>query len=410
MAIRQADTVSGELRVERSSDGATLKAGSSLSTWSLRRQLEVRPVRFVLLTKRHYTNKDLLLDRFGRNFHLPVELGKCGHQGLVLAADYSGRAVSSFEVSGVVFDSFQLAPRNLRFESPLKSIQEFDPDVIVANGDVHLGALGSWVSRRIGRPFVYDLYDNYEAFASARIPGVRRLHRRTMSQADLVTCVSPALADHVRGTASRVDVVGNGVDTELFFRRDRDASRRQLGVVAGELVAGYVGEISDARGIDVVLEAVRRARDSGMNLRLVLMGVNSSTLDLDQPWITYLTPAGQAQVPGVISSFDIAVWPYLADSWGRFVHPNKLGEYLACGVPVVATDLPEFRAVAPFAGLEWYLPGNPADLVQAVSRLLDERAVVSLPPELTWTYQATRLEQSLLSLTSQSDGGASESA
>lgn len=355
-------------------------------------------MRFILLTKRRYTNKDLLNDRFGRNFHLPIQLGLRGHGGMVLAADYDGQRDDGFEESNVQFRSFRLAPRSLRIQVPIRGIRAFKPDVVIANGDVHLGVMGSLIARRLSVPFVYDLYDNYESFASARIPGVRLAHRRTVRKSDLVVCVSPGLYAHVRGISRHAVVVGNGVDPETFYPRDRLASRRRLGISPDEPVLGYVGGISDGRGIDFVLQGVGAVRAMGTSVRLVLLGVDTSRLDLDEPWIMHLPAVEQRLVPSVISAFDVAVWPYVANSWGRFVHPNKLGEYLACGVPVLATDLPEFRLVAPYPGIAWYKHGDPGDFALALLRQLKAPSEVSLPSALTWRSQGQLLEGALRNL------------
>ena len=46
--------------------------------------------------------------------------------------------------------------------------------------------------------FVADLYDDYEVFAAARLPGMRSLYRRALRQADLITCISEPLRRRVQ--------------------------------------------------------------------------------------------------------------------------------------------------------------------------------------------------------------------
>lgn len=357
-------------------------------------------MRFLIVTKRFYMNKDLLSDRFGRNYHLPLELGRLGHRGLVLAADYRRQDLIRFSEEGVDFSAvpFGGLPPRFGLVHAYNAARDFRPDVIVGSTDVHFGAAACALAHRLNAACVYDLYDNYESFASARIPGMDALHRRSLRVADLVVAVSPALAEHVQDEARRVTVVGNGVDTSLFVRRSRKPARHRLGISSGETVVGYVGEISDRRGLDPVIAGVRIARREGWDLRLVLVGRNTSQLDLREPWITFMPPVPQAEVPEIISAFDVGVWPYLNDAWGRFVHPTKLAEYLACGVPTVATDLPEFRRVAPFDGVEWYEPNRPDAFVAAVRRSVDRLEPVVLPQSLTWEAQARLFEQALRSV------------
>lgn len=354
-------------------------------------------MRFLVLTKRFYMQKDLLGDRFGRNYHLPIELGRRGHDGLVLAFDYGRHASARFAEDGVEFVGASLGGKTpgLGLGGGYVAVRDFEPDIIIGSTDVHFGAAAVAIGRRLGVPSVYDLYDNYEAFASARIPGMAAIHRRTLRSADLVLAVSPALADHVRPDAERVVVIGNGVDRSVFFRRPKDEARRRFGLPDDGPVIGYVGGITDGRGLDLVLSAIRLIRERGRDARLVLAGHNASQLDLSEPWVVVIPPMPQADVPAIISTFDVAVWPYVGNSWGRFVHPTKLGEYLACGVPVVATDLPEFRRVAPFEGLLWFDSGREESLADAVLEGLTRDGPVGFPEALTWTAQANALERAL---------------
>jgi glycosyltransferase involved in cell wall biosynthesis len=41
-----------------------------------------------------------------------------------------------------------------------------------------------------------------------------------------------------------------------------------------------------------------------------------------------------------MAACDVGLLPYLRNDWTRHIHPLKMYEYLACGLPVVATDLP----------------------------------------------------------------------
>ncbi len=49
------------------------------------------------------------------------------------------------------------------------------------------------------------------------------------------------------------------------------------------------------------------------------------------------------RIPEFIRSFDVGIIPYHLTEYTKSVYPSKLNEYLAMGIPVVATDLPEIR-------------------------------------------------------------------
>src|SRR5213078_962634 len=59
--------------------------------------------------------------------------------------------------------------------------------------------------------------------------------------------------------------------------------------------------------------------------------------------IYLLGPRPHTDIPGYIKGFDVGLVPYRDSEYTASVYPVKLNEYLAMGVPVVATDLPEIR-------------------------------------------------------------------
>ena len=93
------------------------------------------------------------------------------------------------------------------------------PDIILASSDAFHIILGYLASRILSRPYVADLYDNYESFWPTRIIGVHWLYRYSVRHADLVVCISEPLAKYIaslRGRVSGITVIENGVDTNQF--------------------------------------------------------------------------------------------------------------------------------------------------------------------------------------------------
>lgn len=61
------------------------------------------------------------------------------------------------------------------------------------------------------------------------------------------------------------------------------------------------------------------------------------------PNIRLLGPRPHAEVPSYIREFAVGIVPYRLTEYTLHVYPVKVGEYLAMGIPVVSTDLPEIR-------------------------------------------------------------------
>ena len=92
--------------------------------------------------------------------------------------------------------------------------------------------LGGWLARRLGVPFVADLYDNFEGFGQARIPGFVRAFRSAVRRAHLVFTTSEPLREMVEKQyrpEGRVIAMPSTVDTSVFCARDKQLCRQELG-------------------------------------------------------------------------------------------------------------------------------------------------------------------------------------
>src|SRR5512144_1869585 len=155
-------------------------------------------MRILVLTKRQYMGKDLLDDRFGRFRELPLELARLGHTVKGLTLSYRNRAEGAFtDMSGccdasVTWQSVNLLngflPGLEKYIRHARSMtRRFQPDIIWACSDVYHVIFGRRLARQFHTKCVIDLYDNLEAFTASQIPGVLRLFRRSVKQAEGVT-------------------------------------------------------------------------------------------------------------------------------------------------------------------------------------------------------------------------------
>jgi glycosyltransferase involved in cell wall biosynthesis len=148
-------------------------------------------------------------------------------------------------------------------------------------------------------------------------------------------------------------VIPNGANTSFFTPQDRLASRRKFGWDRFTKVIGYVGAMDSLRCADAVVKAAVRLRDVP-GLLFVLVGggplegalrdeIRREGLD-DRVLLPGFFPYDD--VPAVISALDIAldltrVSLKVGDRefFGSF--SQKIAQYLACGVPVVAWETPD---------------------------------------------------------------------
>lgn len=361
-------------------------------------------MRIALFCKRHYTNRDLLSDRFGRLYHLPLELSKLGHDVLVIAADYRSMQRETITSGAMQIHSIPvLSGCGLGFmTSVYRLFRTFRPDVLVASSDIHFGLIGNFLAKRFEIPFVFDVYDDYSVFALAKLPGMRKAFAKVVKRADLLVTASVPLATRLGGADRQVMVVENGVDQSLFRPLDKTVSRASLGIPAEDTVIGFFGSIAKNRGIEQLIEAQRIIARTRPNTRVLLAGTNQIGLPLDVPGVDYRGALPQDRLPALINACDVVVIPYLPDPQVNMSNACKIAEYVACGVPVVTTRVSNFADIfadAPQAVCE---PGDPKALAQTILRQIEAPQMLSLESRnFTWTALAKKLEIELCGLRSQ---------
>lgn len=357
----------------------------------------------LFITKRHYTNKDLILDRFGRLFHLPMQLVQNGYACMIITADYQSNRIERYHISGLNFLSLPFRLRNflLFFYRCRLGIQQFKPDIIIASGDTHFGAMGLFYAGLTRVPFVFDVYDDYTAFGSNRLPGLKRLFWEVIKKSDAVICSSKPLMEKLYRQNKSVTVIENGVDTNLFKPCSCRMARKKLRIDQKDTVIGYFGFMGLHYGIKELIIATGRLRKIYPRVRLLLAGKKQDHIDLDQPYIDYRGVVNQKEIPLFINSSNVVVIPYLTDRQIRVSNPCKLSEYLACEVPIVSTrvsDIPEILSDIPEALCN---PGDTDEMVNAVKWQLENPTLARFPNSFTWKSLGKKFRQVLERLLTQ---------
>jgi teichuronic acid biosynthesis glycosyltransferase TuaH len=208
---------------------------------------------------------------------------------------------------------------------------------------------------RRGNLLLYEYVDEiHEHISGTPIPEhVRTKHARLLGdESVLVVATADRLYQEVRQARRRgAALVTNGVDLEHFAeaRRGSEPPAELRSAAAGQRpVIGYYGAL--ARWFDYALVAKLAERRPGYQIVLIGVEYDSSLgaarLDRHEN-ITLLGPVEYSALPRYACWFDVATIPFLVNDITLSTSPLKLFEYLALGLPVVATDLPECRKCPP---------------------------------------------------------------
>lgn len=158
------------------------------------------------------------------------------------------------------------------------------------------------------------------------------------------------LVFHYHAAPERIGVIPCGVNLELFSPVDKALAKQQLGFSDSKIIL-FVGRIEPLKGIDQLLKAVAYLPNiQGVRL-MIIGGDEHSQSDVDrlqklarqlqiQDSVTFLGLIKQEQMPYFYSAADVCVIPSYYESFGLVAL-----ESLACGTPVVATDVGDLKNI-----------------------------------------------------------------
>ncbi|MDO5617807.1 glycosyltransferase family 4 protein [Kocuria sp.] len=250
--------------------------------------------------------------------------------------------------------------------------------------------VGLALKRKTGLPFVYEVRSFFEANWTAeneRESTGEIFERRMatellcMQEADRVLTIGEAMREDLinRGiSAEKIDIIPNGVDTEIFTKQDRDENLAGSLGLEGLPTFGYVSNMDHYReSQETLVHAAAVLQDRGSNLHCVIVGdgprrtvVESLAAELGvADRIHFLGRVQHEDIPAYYSLIDIFVVPRISERAATYVTPLKPFEAMATGRPVVTSDLPALREIvsAPQRGLTF-----PAGDHHALATLLQE--------------------------------------
>jgi glycosyltransferase involved in cell wall biosynthesis len=163
---------------------------------------------------------------------------------------------------------------------------------------------------------------------------------------------------------------------------------------------GYVGAINDK--IDVAL--LLRVAESYPSATLALVGpvrvedrADAAALAAlrARPNVRLVGQVPVERVPEFVATCDVGLLPYKLNAWTRNIHPLKLYEYLACGLAVVATDIPSVHEQADVlriaADADGFLAGIAGALTENDGALRVERQ--QRASANTWRQRVERISE-----------------
>jgi glycosyltransferase involved in cell wall biosynthesis len=216
--------------------------------------------------------------------------------------------------------------------------EQRDFDLIDAHYFFPDGVAAIRLGRRLKKPVVITARGT-DVNLIPELPGPRRMIQEAAREAAGIIAVSQALKDAIVGLGipgERVTVLRNGVDLDLFQPHARDETRARLGLSGPTLLS--VGHLIERKGHELVIGAL----PSLPGYRLLIAGDGPERARLErlshalkvENRVSFLGALPHERLHKIYAAADALVLASSREGW-----PNVLLESMACGTPVVASNI-----------------------------------------------------------------------
>ncbi|MDL2336239.1 MAG: glycosyltransferase [Pseudomonadota bacterium] len=279
------------------------------------------------------------------------------------------------------------------------------------------GLLGRW----LGVPVTITLRGTEERHARDAV--LRPLLARALKRATLVFAVSDSLrqvALKLGLAPERSRVIGNGVDLDRFQPVDRAAARSTLGLPDDAAVLVSVGGLCERKGFHRVMDClpalVEGLRQSTPLHYLVVGGpspegdwtdrLQKQARELGiEAQVHFTGPLLPTELRRVLSAADVFVLATRNEGWA-----NVFLEAMACGLPVVTTDVGGNREVVATSAVGMIVPFDDAPalakgLLDALNRTWDRAAIRVYAEAHAWDRRVDELDAEFRAITQRAHSG-----
>lgn len=216
----------------------------------------------------------------------------------------------------------------------------FDFDLIDAHYYYPDGVAAGLLARWLGKPFVVTARGT-DLNLIPEYPFPRKLILQTADRASASIGVCQALMDSLQALGAdpgKLHTLRNGVDLERFVPEPRDAARQRLGLDGQGVYLLSVGHLIERKGHHIAIEALPALP----GVTLVVAGGGPERVALEA-LAARLGVAERVHWAGVVPQTELRGWYSAADALAlcssREGWANVLLESMACGTPVIATNI-----------------------------------------------------------------------
>ncbi len=230
----------------------------------------------------------------------------------------------------------------------------------------------------IKNPMLFEAHEIFsmDAGNARKRERIKNLEDKVHRGADAIVSISHSIRAYLMTAgipAESIHVVQNGIESEWFGRVESESP--------GSYIC-YTGSLYPWKGVDTLIAAVKYLPGE----KLLIVGGGGRIGELKElarsegvaDRVEFVGPVPRRIIQEYLSRARVAVLPNVPSAPSQFSSPLKLFEYMASGIPVVASDMPTFQEVLTHGkNAVLVTPGDPAALANGIRMLMDDPELAS---------------------------------
>ncbi len=276
----------------------------------------------------------------------------------------------------------------------LRGLELPRPDVVIATSpQLLVGLSGWWIAFWKRVPLVFEVRDLWPESLSAVGMGeensvlhrcLRRIAGFLYRKANHIVVVTPAFKDHLirfwHVPPSKISIVENGVETELFAPSSAEPDLRRKLQLVDKFVVAYIGTMGMAHGLNTLIDAAAALQTTHPNLVFLLVGegadkervqANATARNLNN--LLFVDQQPRQRIPAFICASDVCLVLLKKTELFKTVIPTKMLEFMSCERPVVLGVDGQAKKILEEANAGVAIePESKNSLIQAVTMLASD--------------------------------------
>ncbi len=238
------------------------------------------------------------------------------------------------------------------------------------------------------------------------------IHRLLFQKVNGVIAINKEIQENLAKTfpvlKNKILVCPNGVDVFKYATLNKTGVRNKLGVSVDDICAVYTGSFQDWKGIETIVAAA----NSVPNITFYLVGGSEREVET---LLRTMHVSSNVKCVGHRDWKEIPLWQVSADILlatgtrknkysSLHTSPMKLFEYMASGVPIVASRTHAIEQIVGDEHVFFHTPDDASDLVRVLENVLQQTdeckkkvaVVLKLAEQYSWSTRAQKIKKNII--------------